>query len=256
MKEHFTFPSAFGQPTATKEIKVTPRFTAETVEGRPKLTGIYHLAVTVDFDEEQTEAVEVNEAVIVIDDLDMNGSTGYFEYAVPFNIDFPPEAQDPVTIKTLKPSHEIKDHQLAIVWDVACTYVEAGIQQRVEKAQADAAQPKSEQVKETSDETTKATKKKAQTVTSTNEKVEEKTNETAQKQEVQQKQETVEAPEVQENQGTQEATIEEEHKPISQPAEVAIGTVASSEEDEVLDFIAELEDGISATSFRLNDIFV
>lgn len=252
MQEHFTFPNKFGQPTATEEIKVTPRFTAETVEGRPKLTGIYHLAVTVNFNKEQIENHEVGEAV-VIDDLDMNGNNGYFEYAVPFNIDFPPEAEDPVNVKALNPSYEINNHQLSILWDVTCTYEEAGIQQQVEEAQANAAQSKNEKVAEDSGETTKVSQQQ----------------EEAQQKQVAanvtepQSEEVTESPrETQEDSQNQVAQTEEvvdheeENEPISQTAEVAIGTVSTSAGDEVLDFIAELEDGISATSFRLNDIFV
>lgn len=233
MKEQFTFPSKFGQPTSTEEVKVTPRFTEETVEGRPKLTGIYHLAVTVNFDKEETSKGETTDAV-VIDDLDMKETTGYFEYAVPFNIDFPPEARDPVTIQTVKPSAEINNNQLAIIWEVACTYEEVGIHQQAEKIKT----PKetSEQVTEKQSEQTNASQK--QQVQAETEVEKPTKTEEASKSEV------------------EEVTNDKANEPISRSKEVAIETVSTSEGDEVLDFIAELEDGVSATSFRLNDIFV
>src|SRR5690625_754047 len=91
MKENFAFPSAVGKPLSAENLKVTPRFTLEKVEGRPKLTGIYHLAVNLNLSTEKSADRKVGDAIL-IDDVDINGNTGYFEYAVPFNIDFPPEA--------------------------------------------------------------------------------------------------------------------------------------------------------------------
>lgn len=192
MEEAFVFPAEIGQPTAAKEIQVTPRFTAETVEGRPKLTGIYHLAVHVNLNDKTVENDDIGESIL-IEDLDLNGKTGYFEYAVPFNIDFPPEAENPVDIQTLNPSYDVKDHHLSIVWDVECTYEEAGIQQQNERTK---------------------------------------------------------------NEQTIEAERAKENNPISKSTEVVTATVPTAQGDEVLGFIAELEDGVSATSFRLNDILV
>lgn len=219
MKEHFVFPAEIGQPTGAENIKVTPRFTAETVEGRPKLTGIYHIATTVNVTGKKVEAYEVGEAT-VIDDLDLNENKGYFEYALPFNIDFPPEAENPVNLKTLNPSHEINKNQLAIVWEVACTYEEAGIQEQKKEAE-------NKQNEEASEENLTAQETAQQEI----------------QEEVAQKEEQKE-----EKQEKQQAT--------SKSAEVVVATSATTQNDEVLDFIAELEDGISATSFKLNDIFV
>lgn len=215
MKEHFVFPAEIGQPTGAENIQVTPRFTAETVEGRPKLTGIYHIATTVNVTGKKIEAYEVGEAT-VIDDLDLTENNGYFEYALPFNIDFPPEAENPVDLKTLNPSYEINNNQLAIVWEVACTYEEAGIEQQNEKVQK-------EQNREASEEKVTAQETVRQEVE----------EEVAQREEKQEQEQT-----------------------ISKSAEVVVATNSTSQNDEVLDFIAELEDGISATSFKLNDVFV
>ncbi len=217
MKESFVFPAEIGQPTKAEEIQVTPRFTAETVEGRPKLTGIYHLAVTVNLTGEKVESYDVGESV-VIDDLDLNENNGYFEYALPFNIDFPPEAENPVDIETLNPSFEVQGHHLSVLWEVSCTYAEAGIAQENKKAQ--------------------------------------KVKEEAQEEVVVAKEEPVESKQEAQNSEEQEVQNQEESEATSKSAEVVVATSASTQDDEVLDFIAELEDGISATSFRLNDVLV
>lgn len=202
MKESFVFPADMDQPKSVRDVKVIPRYTAEEVEGRPKLTGIYHLAVDVDLTKERKEAVPADESIL-IDDLDIDGQTGYFEYALPFNIDFPPEAESPVELKVVNPASAVNDKgHLVMTWEVACTYQEAGIQQSNKDAERQAAledETVSSETKETSD--------------------------------------------------SEVALVTEE-------GEAAVETTTFSESDEVLDFIGQLEDGVSATSFKLNDILV
>lgn len=202
MKESFVFPAEMGQPKSVRDVKVIPRYTADEVEGRPKLTGIYHLAVDVNLTEEKREAVPADESIL-IDDLEIDGKTGYFEYALPFNIDFPPEAESPVDLKVLNPVTEVNDAgHLIMAWEVACTYQEAGIEQSQKQAEQQETlenEPASEELTETTD--------------------------------------------------SEVALVAEKH-------EAAVETTTFSEGDEVLDFISQLEDGVSATSFRLNDVLV
>lgn len=224
MKESFAFPNEIGQPESAENIKITPRFTVEEFEGRPKLTGIYHIAVNVNLTESSKEMPPVDDAIL-IDDLDINEGSGYFEYALPFNIDFPPEAETPVELKVENPAYEVESGQLAMIWDVKCAYTEAGIGQSKE-------QPTIE--KETA---------------SADEKVEPSTK-------------TVEKPKVESSPELHsEQKVEVASKPnresVSETAKAPVETtVFTDSDDEVLDFIAQLEDDVSTTSFRLNDVFV
>lgn len=221
MKENFAFPSEIGQPESAENIRITPRFTVEEFEGRPKVTGIYHIALDVQLTDAQHEVLQFEDAIL-IDDLEINEGTGYFEYALPFNIDFPPEAETPVDFKVENPSYEIEGVHLAMIWDVKCAYTEAGIgkiqeqpQEKTETASNDAKAVGNSEVFESKSE---------QTVEATTEKNAEQESEATSKQAV-----------------------------AKAPVET---TVFADNGDEVLDFIAELEDGVSTTSFRLNDIFV
>lgn len=204
MKEDFSFPKEIGQPESAENIKITPRFTVEEFEGRPKLTGIYHIAVDVNLADQPTEMVSVDDAIL-IDDLEINGQSGYFEYALPFNIDFPPEAKDPVHLKVENPNYEVDAGHLSMIWDVKCTYTEAGI----EKSRAQQASDEETVLKEAED-------------------VQEKVVEQA---------------------SADDLKAESVSKHVK-------ATGFSESGDEVIDFITQLEDGVSTTSFRLNDVFV
>ena len=50
MKEKFVFPIC-GNPTGAETVKVTPRFTEERTDDAVRLTGIYHIAANVTFEE-------------------------------------------------------------------------------------------------------------------------------------------------------------------------------------------------------------
>ena len=124
MKENFVFPASTGLPTGAETVKVTPRFTIDRKNESVRLTGIYHLAVNVQLNLEVT--IERNiESAIFIDDVDLDGNLGYFEYAVPFNIDLPPEANDPLNIVTTNATCELDGQgAIGIIWDVECSYRE------------------------------------------------------------------------------------------------------------------------------------
>ncbi|MDS9471356.1 hypothetical protein [Sporosarcina pasteurii] len=269
MKENFAFSPEIGFPASADQLKVTPRFTLEKVEGRPKLTGIYHLAVNVNLEERKNDNSEINEAIL-IDDLDIDGKTGYFEYAVPFNIDFPPEADDPIDIKTMNTTHEIDENGcLSIIWDVECTYKEVGIHQTREEQKenqsaktASAEAKKKEAVAEEKQtqttkkevaekQQTKAEKKEAVTeVKATKESNEHKQAAASAKKEVSETRQST-TPQTE----TEVAVASHESESVRNTSQVVVET-ASFTEDEVLSFISELEDGISTTGFRLNDVLV
>ena len=47
MKESLYSPQKWVMPKSVRKVKVTPRYTADEVEDRAKLTGIYHMAANV-----------------------------------------------------------------------------------------------------------------------------------------------------------------------------------------------------------------
>ena len=202
MKEDFVFPESTGTPTGTESVRVTPRFTIDrSNEASVRISGIYHLAVNVEFDLEAPRTEQV-ESVILIDDVELNGNLGYFEYAVPFNIDLPPEANDPLNIVTANAQCEMEGQgAIAVIWEVQCSYREIVVV------------PNDSTNQDTAEE-------------------------------------TVESPEVAE-------TVEVvEEKPVPEHIVKYENVSIPDEEDETLAFIAGLEDGVTTTTFRSNNVTV
>ncbi|WP_186668517.1 hypothetical protein [Sporosarcina sp. BP05] len=125
MQENFYFPEHAGVPTGVQSVTVTPRYTEERTEDAVRLTGIYHIAANVEFDE-GFRAEEWDDSFILIDDVEVDGKDGYFEYAVPLNIDLPSIAESPLDIVTTHATGK-SDGQgtYGVVWNVECTYTEA-----------------------------------------------------------------------------------------------------------------------------------
>lgn len=249
MQENFKFPASTGMPTGVETVKVTPRFTIDRTDASVRLTGIYHLAANVEFDgevNEQSERID-DEDTIFIDDVDIQGETGYFEYAIPFNIDLPPEADDPLNIVTSNAVCEQNGQgAIGIIWDVECSYKQVVIVQEESPEQKSAhaeakltakaeleAEAKSELEKESKAKSESAPETETKAVVKSEPALESKTvHEPASEQVV----------ELEQEEGAEEAT------------EVLLETVSFSEKDEVLAFLMGLEDGYSTTSFRSNDV--
>lgn len=198
LKETFTFPDAAGKPMSADLVQVTPRYTVDRTGDSVKLTGIYHITARVDLDKEN-QVGKQNESAILIDDIELE--TGYFEYAAPFNIDLPPEANDPLKMNTSNAQAEIDEAgNFSVIWDVQCTYKEVVVIMDQEEK------------------------------TEVPEKIEMKIS---------------------------KKSIEKQQK-VDNEETVAIheSTSFSHNEDEALSFIAELDDGISKTLFRSNDVLV
>ncbi len=126
MQEDFYFPENAGVPTGVQSLTVTPRYTEERTEDAVRLTGIYHIAANVEFDESTLRSIELDDSYILIDDVELDGKDGYFEYAVPLNIDLPPEAEGSLNVVTTHATGK-SDGQgtYGIVWNVECTYTKA-----------------------------------------------------------------------------------------------------------------------------------
>lgn len=218
MQEDFIFPVDAGVPAGAELLQVTPRYTEERTADAVRLTGVYHIAANVVFDEGQ-RAEEFLDSAVLIDDVDLQGEAGYFEYAVPLHIDLPSEVVSPLQVVTTATSIE-SDGQgsFSVVWDVECSYEEAVAQ--VEEQVAQVVEPatvvlaeESEQVAEVDDSLMIA--------------------------------------------------MEEAVEIEDAEAVVAVATLIEkqastsfNEMDEALTFIAGLEDGVSTTTFRSNDVFV
>ena len=124
VKESFVFPEEAGLPSGVETVNVTPMFTVERTDEAVRLSGIYHIAAQLALDEEKDRTFDVKTAIL-IDDVEVEDGKGYFEYAVPFNIDLPPEATDPLDVITQNTLCKVDGQgSFAITWDVECTYLE------------------------------------------------------------------------------------------------------------------------------------
>ena len=84
MREAFCFPG-YGCPTEIAAVQIKPQWQAMQLEDSLRLMGIYHITAHVRFDFQDMQAFAENEDLITIDALDIQGDTGYFEYAVPLH---------------------------------------------------------------------------------------------------------------------------------------------------------------------------
>ncbi|ARD47075.1 hypothetical protein SporoP37_02255 [Sporosarcina sp. P37] len=118
LQESFYFPAEYGAFAETAEVKVTPGFTEERTEDAIRLQGIYHIAANVVFDADKQVELSA-EDLLVIDDVEVENGKGYFEYAVPLNVDLPAELDgnlelDVQDIKTVAK----EDGGLSLEWTV------------------------------------------------------------------------------------------------------------------------------------------
>ena len=125
MQENFYFPENAGVPTGVQSVTVTPGYTEERTEDGLRLTGIYHIAANVEFDKETLRSAELEDSFILIDDVELDGEVGYFEYAVPLNIDLPPIAESPELLTTQATGKTDGQGTYGVVWNVECAYTEA-----------------------------------------------------------------------------------------------------------------------------------
>lgn len=204
MQEDFIFPVDAGVPAGAELLQVTPMYTEERTADAVRLTGVYHIAANVVFDEGE-RAEEFLDSAILIDDVDIQGQAGYFEYAVPLHIDLPSEVVSPLEVVTTATSIE-SDGQgsFSVVWDVECSYEEAVAQVEEQVAIVLAEEDDS-------------------LMTAMADGVE----------------------------------IEDAEAVVAVATPIATQASTSFDEmDEALAFIAGLEDGISTTTFRSNDVLV
>lgn len=195
LKETFQFPAEYGKPVSAQDVKVTAGYTEHQTEDAVRLSGIYHVAANVAFDgEAQAEASEAD--AILIDDVDVEDKSGYFEYAVPLLVDLPTSSDGQLKASVIDASASATDDgSLTVMWTVEAKLAE------VEVADAEST-VKDEAI----------------------------TAETA----------------------TAAVTADLDSSSVNL-VETSIGY---SEDHEMLAFISDLEDDVTVTSFRLNDVFV
>lgn len=118
VEERFGFPS-IGNAIESKMIRVTPQWQMIHDDSSVRLLGVYHIASNLVF--ELGETNHFDEDNVMIDDVDLEGLTGYFEYAVPFTIDLPDDASIPqLDIQNVQTLFE--NGCCKIGWDVSCSY--------------------------------------------------------------------------------------------------------------------------------------
>lgn len=219
-------------PSEAVSLRVTPGFMEERTEQAVRLSGIYHIAAEILFTEEGPAGeLEDQDAAVLIEDVEMDGNRGYFEYAVPLHIDLPPEAKSPIHVTAMRErSEEDGQGSIGIVWDVECEFNEA-VAEAVESSSLRQVAEAVETVE--TPEVVHLTEEEEEPVPSP----------------------IVLAEEIQEEEALAEEPVAQEETATAM-AESMNDSTSYQGSDEALSFIAGLEDEYSTTLFRLNDIFI
>ncbi|MDW0118115.1 hypothetical protein QTL97_14355 [Sporosarcina thermotolerans] len=261
MKEVFYFPTDVGVPSSARVVKVKAGFTEKRSEDAVRLSGIYHIAAKVEFGEGQ-RAEMIPQEVVYVDDVEMDGQVGYFEYAVPLNIDLPPEVEHPLRVEASDVNaHFDGQGALTIAWNVNCAHGASNNEAAVEntKAEETASVQASEVVAEVKQDNATAQSVPEETISKAKQAVAELEPQqaTAQAEETQQVLITEEKLAVAHvSESHQETTSQQQATAKLVPEVTATYDSSSSNGDDILSYIAELPDGWSTTSFRSNDVFV
>ncbi len=225
LSETFQFPASAGSVTEVNEVKVTAGYQDDQTEDAVRLSGIYHIAANVTLAEKAVEGpADSAEGAIMIDDVEIEGVNGYFEYAVPLEVDLPAADGARVTARVIDSSASATDSgDLLVMWTVQA------VVESPEAAESAAPAPAAEvnaaaKTTEPAEETSAVAKKSDEPVKSQ----------------------------------AEEAAVASAEVQGDDSSSVAV--LASVSEDsghhEMLAFIRDLEDGYSVTPFTLNDVFV
>lgn len=118
MSEIFTFPKHLGNVLANSKIEVVPKWHEEINEDSVMLKGIYVLKGNIQFDHIARE--EDLEEGIYIEHIDIEKDYGYFEYALPFAVDFPNDDIDSIALRINEVKIEPNNGCCLCSWDVRC----------------------------------------------------------------------------------------------------------------------------------------
>jgi len=130
MSETFSFPG-YGYPIEIAAVQIKPRWQTMQLEDSLRLMGIYHITAHVRFDFRDMQVFTGNEELVQIDTLDIQGDTGYFEYAVPLNVDLPKDSTiEDLMVKDIRPT--LTNQMCQLEWTVTSIFNEP--EQTFEKA--------------------------------------------------------------------------------------------------------------------------
>lgn len=122
MAEQFTFPVGLGAIEEVVSVKVTPQWEQSDDGQSIRLSGIYHIVASVQFNPvQQVEQVDGT----YIEHIDLEHSTGYFEYALPLEIDLPSnKVVGPIKLEVsdIKALNDTASCQF--VWQVQCDFAD------------------------------------------------------------------------------------------------------------------------------------
>jgi len=122
MRETFCFPG-YGCPTELAAVQIKPQWQAMQLEDSLRLMGIYHITAHVRFDFQDMQVFTGDDNLITIDALDVQGDTGYFEYAVPLHVDLPKESDvKDLMVKDIRPS--LSNQMCQLEWTVTSIFNE------------------------------------------------------------------------------------------------------------------------------------
>ncbi|EGQ22517.1 hypothetical protein HMPREF9372_2844 [Sporosarcina newyorkensis 2681] len=150
LNETFYFPTEYGAFSEAVEVKVTPGYTEDRTEEAIRLQGIYHIAANVTFD--QDKLVELSaEDRLVIDDVEVENGTGYFEYAVPLNVDLPGDIEGPLELNVEGVrAAQLEDGGLRLDWSVHLQEIAAAQEEVVEEVAVEPKKPVQTAIESTS----------------------------------------------------------------------------------------------------------
>lgn len=118
MKETFTFPKQLGNVQENSKIVVEPKWHEEINEDSVVLRGIYVVKGNIQFDHAARE--DESEEGIYIEHMDIEKDHGYFEYALPFAIDFPNDDIEAVSLRINEVKVEPNNGCCLCSWEVHC----------------------------------------------------------------------------------------------------------------------------------------
>ncbi|SOC02612.1 hypothetical protein SAMN05880501_10374 [Ureibacillus xyleni] len=115
MMTQFVFPEQLGLVEEVISCNIIPRWQQIETEDSIQLHGIYHITAVARFN--PNEIPQYSEGTL-IEELEFDGNNGYFEYALPLNVDLPREKVAP----TNKPELEIDNIQFLVYDGCSCTF--------------------------------------------------------------------------------------------------------------------------------------
>ena len=115
MMTQFVFPEELGLVEEVISCNIIPRWQQIETEDSIQLHGIYHITAVARFNPQ--ELPQYSEGTL-IEELEFDGNNGYFEYALPLNVDLPREkvAQDN------KPELAVDNIQFLVYDGCSCTF--------------------------------------------------------------------------------------------------------------------------------------